>query len=110
MEIFFKNNSRIKGIARPDRILCSRTSTNGFPPDSVVVSLKEVGESNPNFTFYFTGKNRACRVIVYLNYCRGSNEYKVSFFGGGMPIKELSNAVELIHSIKNAVITNTPIL
>lgn len=117
MNIFFKSNNRIKSIAQSGQILPSKTVTDDFPCDAVTVVLTETTRQNPNFKFYFSGKSvkyvyngkdyvsPAYRCIVYLNHL--NNQYRASFFGGGIPLDELPDVMKLINSIKDSVINGT---
>ena len=121
MKIYYKSNNRIKNIANAGQILPSDTPTNAFPNDAVTVVLTSTKSQFPQFSMYFRGKEKTSFnrfqgnsytypsyvTRVDLNY--HDNEYITAFYGGGIPLDELSETMQLVKDIKDSVINNKPL-
>lgn len=123
MKVYYKSNNRIKNIANAGQILSSDTPTHSFPHYAATVVLTQTKNQFPNFKIYLRGKEKhstnyqgkqysySSVTRVDLDYRVGWNtsEYITAFYGGGIPLDELSETMQLVKDIKDSVINNTPL-
>ena len=119
MKVYYKSNSRIKNIANAGQILPRDTPTHSFPHDAATVVLTQTKSKFPSFGIYLMGKEKHSTNWQGKQYSYSSvtrvdldyhdNEYVTAFYGGGIPLDELSETMQLVIDIKDSVINNKPL-
>lgn len=119
MKVYYKSNNRIKNIANAGQILPSNTPTHSFPHDGATVVLTQTKNQFPSFRIHLRGKEKHSTNYQGKQYSYSSvtrvdldyrnNEYITAFYGGGIPLNELSETMQLVKDIKDSVINNTPL-
>ena len=119
MKIYYKSSNRIKNIANAGQILPSYTPTDDFPHDAATVVLTQTKNQFPSFGIYLMGKQKhstnyqgkqySYSSVTRVDFDYHGNEYLTSFYGGGIPLDELSETMQLVKDIKDSVINNKPL-